>query len=161
MACLSGRLCVIEQRVNALRNVELIDHPQPCPIALSAGDLGGHAAVGKARRGEGQVAADEGRALLAERELSACGHRFGKERPDRLPALQQPPVVGVEDGLRLIKGHRAFDVSRPLPGNQQPLRILRIGRGLPARYIRHDGTPDATQSNRETTKLGLTLATEF
>ena len=37
-----------EQRVDALRNGELINDPKPCSVALSAGNLSGHAAIGKA-----------------------------------------------------------------------------------------------------------------
>ena len=41
----------------------------------------------------------------------------------------------------LIKGRHSVDVSRPLSGNQQPLQILRIRRGLTAYFIGHDDTP--------------------
>jgi len=50
-----------------------VDYPEPASVGLAAGDFGGYVTVGKARRGQGQVAADEGRSLLAERELSPCG----------------------------------------------------------------------------------------
>lgn len=33
------------RRIGTLRNGELVDDPEPCSVALSAGDLTGHAAI--------------------------------------------------------------------------------------------------------------------
>jgi hypothetical protein len=88
------------------------------------------------RRGEGQVAADHGRALLAEGEFPARCHHAGEVRPDGFLALQHPSLAAVDDGLRLIKGHHSLDVSCPLSGDQQPLQILRITRWVAGCIIR-------------------------
>ena len=47
----------------------LIDDPQPRPVGLPAGDLGGRAPVREVRRRERQVSADKGWALLPELEF--------------------------------------------------------------------------------------------
>ena len=86
--------------------------------------------VPSGRRVKGQVAADQGRALLADGEFPARRHRAGKVRPDGVRAAQHRAVAAIDDGLRLIKGHHALDVSRPLAGDQQPLQVLRITRGV-------------------------------
>jgi hypothetical protein len=79
--------------------------------------LGGDGAIGQARGGEGQVAADHGRALLADGEFPARCHHAGRVRPDGVRAAQQPPLAAVDDGLRLIKGHHSLDISRVLAGD--------------------------------------------
>ncbi len=48
--------------------------------------------------------------------------------------------------MRLKKGRHSVNVSRPLPGNQQALQILRITRRLTAYFIGHGDTP-LNQSN--------------
>ncbi len=109
--------------------------------------LGGDGAIGTARRGEGQVAADHGPrvepedALLADGEFPARRHRAGKVRPDGVLAAQHRSVAAVDDGVGLIKGHHALDVSRPLADDQQPLQILRIMRGFGAGSSGNGGTP--------------------
>jgi hypothetical protein len=96
---------------------------------------------GQARGGEGQVAADHGRALLADGEFPARCHHAGNVRPDGVRASQQPPLAAVDDSMRLIKGHHSLDVSRVLAGDQQPLQILRVAGGRAERFIGHSGTP--------------------
>jgi hypothetical protein len=86
--------------------------------------------------------------LISKVELSTHCHQSGIERPDCFPALHQPPITTVEDGMRLIEARHSVDVSRPLSGNQQPLQILRITRWLTAYFIAHNDTPlTAIQSN--------------
>jgi len=108
---------------------------------------GGDGAIGKARRGEGQVAADHGPrvepedTLLADGEFPVCRHRAGKVRPDGVRAAQQPPLAAVDDGRRLIKGDHSLDVSRVLAGDQQALQVLRITGGAAGRCVGHGNTP--------------------
>jgi len=65
--------------------------------------LGGDGAIGQARGGEGQVAADHGRALLADGEFPARRHRAGKVCSAGVCAAQHLAVTAIDDGPWLIR----------------------------------------------------------
>ncbi len=80
------------------------------------------------------------RTLISEGKQLALCHHSGVERSDGFPAVGQPAVAAIEDGIGLIKGQHSVDVSRSLAGNQQPLQILGITRGLTG-FIAHRKSP--------------------
>jgi hypothetical protein len=78
--------------------------------------------------GGGRTVAEDARRPEA---LARAGRRPNPRiLADCIRAAQHRAVAAVDDSLRLIKGCHAFDVSRPLAGDQQPFQMLRIARWL-------------------------------
>jgi len=64
----------------------------------------------------------------------------GVEGSDCVSADAYLSIPAVKKGVRLIQGHHAVHVSRPLPSDQEAFELLRIIRRLAMRLIAQNGS---------------------
>src|SRR5436190_10923066 len=142
MPTLSMRLTVMASPRDGIA----VDHPEPRSVFLPPRNFRGHDAVAAARRGEGEIAAEERWALFSERELSFFRSEpgdleLGKELVNGVPAAQEDPAADVDDRVRLEQRRHAGDVSGVLSRDQQALQVLRVAGRVSGDGVIHALTP--------------------
>ena len=125
-------------RASRLSDGISIDHPEPASVALPPGDLGGHVAIGKARRGESEVAADQGRPLLPHRKFSSRSDDLDIEGTNGLFASDEPSAAAVDHRVGFEQCGHAIDVAGVLSRYQEALEVLGIVDRLSPVSIVHD-----------------------
>jgi hypothetical protein len=123
-----------------------VNHPKPRSILLTPRNFRGHGTIAAARRGEGQIAANERWSLLSELKLSFFRSKprnleFGKKLVNGFFATQERSIANIDDRVWLEQRRHASNISSVLSLYQQSLQILGIVGRLSCRQIIHSDTP--------------------